>query len=749
MADQLRTLVYKVQMDTADAKAGGRTMQLTMKTMEQDAEKAGKSVEELAKTIDSRYNTKTKVMIDTTKTAKAELQAASKQASRSEQNFNRLSREYKQLSSRVGRTADQQEQLNAIYRLGANATLTQKKRTLELVKAYQLQRNASISTQGSMRGLRGQMQNIGFQAQDIAVQMQQGTNAMVIFSQQGSQLAAGFGPTGALVGAGIAFAGMLGSLLVPSLMKAGDGVDELIEKLEKLAKSTGLTTEQAEILIAKQVKLLRTSVKEAKQLETKISVYEKGIKTYAEYEKQQIKAAVSAAAVGSKYTVVTKSLEDWTSEQIKNGQENKKRVGELQTLQKTIGDLQDKIKLYNSAIGDEGTEVQKKWSDSNKSSVESIIEQAKQIGKTRVQILQQNREQALLNLTNQKGTDVQKEAVKASFAVLIAYEKESEALKKREAEKAKAIKAQQKLDSIAARAGFGQLDALNDRYEKEQALFVGNQEALTALQKEYERKRIEINGSALEQYLVNAEEQLKSFDEIVLNSLDRFTEGFGRATADAIMGSSSVGEALSSIFTDVTRNMIAFFAEWAAQEAALWAIKKVLGTKGQTGAATTGSLNAQAAVVQAGINAYQATAAIPIVGPSLAPGAAASAIAATSPMAAQISGLMFAGMFDKGGVIPQGAVGIVSEYGDELVNGVLVRGNQGGTRVTSREETNNLLSNRGGDTFNITGNANASAEQIARALVRKLKRGDDKRLDNAIFESGNRGRKNGGKRYAS
>ena len=39
---------------------------------------------------------------------------------------------------------------------------------------------------------------------------------------------------------------------------------------------------------------------------------------------------------------------------------------------------------------------------------------------------------------------------------------------------------------------------------------------------------------------------------------------------------------------------------------------------------------------------------------------------------------------DNGGYIPPGQNGIVSEYGDELVNGVLVKGP---ARVTSREDT--------------------------------------------------------------
>lgn len=54
-----------------------------------------------------------------------------------------------------------------------------------------------------------------------------------------------------------------------------------------------------------------------------------------------------------------------------------------------------------------------------------------------------------------------------------------------------------------------------------------------------------------------------------------------------------------------------------------------------------------------------------------------------------IMGTTFAGMFDKGGYIPGGQKGIVAEYGDELVNGVMVNGP---ARVTSREDTAKMMS---------------------------------------------------------
>ena len=62
-----------------------------------------------------------------------------------------------------------------------------------------------------------------------------------------------------------------------------------------------------------------------------------------------------------------------------------------------------------------------------------------------------------------------------------------------------------------------------------------------------------------------------------------------------------------------------------------------------------------------------------------------------------IAGQTIAGAYDKGGMIPAGQSGIVSEYGDELVNGVVVKGP---ARVTSREDTAKMM-NGGGSSVSI------------------------------------------------
>lgn len=87
-----------------------------------------------------------------------------------------------------------------------------------------------------MRGLSGVAGQIGFQLQDIAVQAQMGTSALVILGQQGSQVASVFGPTGAIVGAIIAVGSALLGMATAS-GAAGESIDELAKKADSLGKA--------------------------------------------------------------------------------------------------------------------------------------------------------------------------------------------------------------------------------------------------------------------------------------------------------------------------------------------------------------------------------------------------------------------------------------------------------------------------------------------------------------------------------
>lgn len=106
----------------------------------------------------------------------------------------------------------------------------------ELQEIASLQRLAGVanSSTTNFRGMRGAVGQLGYQIQDIAVQLQMGTNAMMVFGQQGSQIASIFGPGGAVIGAIIAIAFAIGSTLVSAIRGASAEFDAMTTKVNEL-----------------------------------------------------------------------------------------------------------------------------------------------------------------------------------------------------------------------------------------------------------------------------------------------------------------------------------------------------------------------------------------------------------------------------------------------------------------------------------------------------------------------------------
>jgi len=102
-------------------------------------------------------------------------------------------------------------------------------------------------------------QQFGFQMQDIVVQLQAGTSAFTVISQQGSQMAGIFGPGGALLGAVIALASAVGGVLFKSLGEAKKGADALQDSLKELDDVSAETENGIVILTEKIIKLARES----------------------------------------------------------------------------------------------------------------------------------------------------------------------------------------------------------------------------------------------------------------------------------------------------------------------------------------------------------------------------------------------------------------------------------------------------------------------------------------------------------
>lgn len=112
--------------------------------------------------------------------------------------------------------------------------------------AFMQQEKAVQNLSKAHRGARGVAQQFGWQMQDVVVQLQMGTDAFIVFSQQGSQLASAFNP---MLGLVIAIGGVVGGLLFKSLMQTSDAMKGMEENVRSLSKEMGsLTDAQKEVV---------------------------------------------------------------------------------------------------------------------------------------------------------------------------------------------------------------------------------------------------------------------------------------------------------------------------------------------------------------------------------------------------------------------------------------------------------------------------------------------------------------------
>lgn len=150
----------------------------------------------------------------------------------------------------------------------AQAQEQTKKSTTQIVENYDKMGKAATK---SSKQSRMALQNLSYQVQDIAVQAQLGTNAFIILSQQGSQIASAFGPAGALVGGILA----VGGAIVTTTMGINEqvkSIDELLEGYKQLSKEQQAVAErkvsnQLGELYEEQIELQIDLQRETKKLE--------------------------------------------------------------------------------------------------------------------------------------------------------------------------------------------------------------------------------------------------------------------------------------------------------------------------------------------------------------------------------------------------------------------------------------------------------------------------------------------------
>lgn len=173
---------------------------------------------------------------------------------------------YIEIEADVAKLLTGQQQANkALDNIGDNA-----QKTSGQFKKLDTQLNATSKVMSS--GLKGSIQQAGYQIQDFIVQVQGGQSALVAFSQQGSQLAGAFGPGGAIVGALIALGTVVAGTLISSLNGGKSAMDALKDAAERMNDVISISTQGIAALSDKYANLARVNATAATLLRNQAAI---------------------------------------------------------------------------------------------------------------------------------------------------------------------------------------------------------------------------------------------------------------------------------------------------------------------------------------------------------------------------------------------------------------------------------------------------------------------------------------------
>ena len=515
-------------------------------------------------------------------------------------------------------------------------------------------------TSGTVRNMRGVAGQLGFQVQDIAVQLQSGTNAMIVFGQQGSQIAGAFGPGGAILGAVIAVGAAVGTMLVAKFGNGTQSAKDLKAEIEELTEGFDKLGDAARTVYIREL-AKQMSEAEEKIQKTKVALEDANAVL-------RDPAALDAANMMNPYVNML--------EQATIGQEDLAKAQEDQIA--VLEALKEKYDLISGVKKEEDKEESRRLEDV-KRYVERMQEQAATISLNTIELAKYKAVQMGANETQAK-------SILLSAQRIAQYTAEQEAIKKAtaEAEKQKRIEEQS-----AARKAEDQ----NRLDEKIKQITDG------------EARKAEAEQMATDQRAVQIAESLMSEEEQIRMSYERRSQIILDST---VLSGQQINEAMAALELErqgalkvIKDKAAAEDRERAAQTTTqILAFEDVL-MKGKSEKQKTAfrlAVNLASAEKRenaakivsdsyaAAMGAYKALAGIPIIGPALGAGAAALILGAGVSFAAKsLTGRAL------GGQVRDGQSYVVGERGPEVLTM-----NGGGGRIIPNEK----LRNSGGKTVN-------------------------------------------------
>jgi hypothetical protein len=519
---------------------------------------------------------------------------------------------------------------------------------------------ATQKTADSVRKLRSTAGQLGFQVQDIAVQLQSGTNAMIVFGQQGSQIAGAFGPGGAIVGAFIAVGAAVGTALVAHFSNGTEAAKDFKKEIDELTEGFDKLGDAARTVA------IRETFEDIEKAEEKIQKTREALEEANKALRDP--AALEAANMLNPYVDL---LVEARIKQQNLALAEEKQAAALEALQK-------KYDLLIGVRKEEDKDATRRLEDITRY-VERLKEQADTLGFNTLELVRYKAAQMGAN-------EEQTKALLLSAQRIDKYKAEQEAIKQAEAEAKKQ----------ATQAATAQRQDVENKKRLDEKM----RQILNA-----EARQAEIEQASIDQRAVQIAESLMSEEEQIRLSYERRSQTILDST---LLTGQQVNEAMAGLELERQNKLKAIKDKAAAEDrersaqttTQLLAFEDVL-MKGKSEKQKTAyrlAVNLASAEKRenaakivsdsyaAAMGAYKALAGIPIIGPALGAGAAALILGAGVSFAARsLAGRAL------GGQVRDGESYVVGERGPEVLTM-----NGGGGRIIPNEK----LRNGGGKTVN-------------------------------------------------
>ncbi len=173
------------------------------------------------------------------------------------------------------------------------------------------------------------MQQVGYQVQDFAVQVQGGTDKLVALGQQGSQLLGIFGPAGAIAGMILA----IGTGLAGAFMAAKKASDNSVTSFTSYKDAMKGAQEQAQTLKQENY-MLANSIKSVAEANIRAAIAD--LQAQQAAEKEEAKGQRPGIRKGSTVTAFGFTIKKGYTEQIAELEEQLKTIVDLQTTNEAL-----------------------------------------------------------------------------------------------------------------------------------------------------------------------------------------------------------------------------------------------------------------------------------------------------------------------------------------------------------------------------------------------------------------------------